>query len=346
MSNRLLEQFPEELLASLPLDASYRADQIFQWIHRGASSFSEMTNLPKSLQSALQESAGPIRLGRIEQKQTDPQDGSEKITVSFQDDTVVESVLLIDGKGRKTACVSSQAGCAMGCAFCRTASMGLKRSLTASEIIEQFLLLKSSHPDITHIVFMGMGEPLANLPEVRRAVSIFHHRKAHNISCRRITLSTCGLPRAVKDLGENGPPIRLAVSLVTAREDLRDMLMPVNRTYPLAILKEALEAYQQNSGKRITIEYVLIRGCNDTDTDIRLLAEFCSRIQVLINLIPWNPCPELPFEEPSRSEAESFARKLENQGLSVSKRLRKGRGVSGACGQLAVKQTPGSRQGS
>lgn len=336
MIRGLAGQLPEQLSSSLNLGASYRALQVFQWIHRGARSFSEMTNLPAAMREKLSEDYPRILTTDLEQRQKDSADGSQKFTLRLSDGLLVESVLLQDGKGRFTACLSSQVGCAMGCRFCRTASMGLKRNLTSSEIVEQLLHLKSLAPDITHIVFMGMGEPLANLEEVRSAIAIIHHSEAHNIGHRRITLSTCGLAEEIKGLAVQGPPVKLAVSLVAPRDELRSQLMPINRKYPLADLKRALLEYQRLSGKRITLEYVLLKGYNDTLEDLQALTSFCSGLSVLINLIPWNPAAELPFVSPSVQETDQFARAIEHLGIPVSKRMRKGRGINGACGQLAV----------
>ncbi len=335
MNNGLAGQLPEQLSTSLHLDAAYRAAQIFEWIQRGVFSFHDMTNLPKPLRSSLAEQFPSIIESTVEKQQLDPHDGSLKLTLRLFDGAVVETVMLNDGKDRNTACVSSQAGCAMGCRFCRTGSLGLKRSLSASEIVEQLILLKSLGHDITHVVFMGMGEPLANLEEVRRSIAVFHHPKGHGIGHRRITISTCGLPQGIRSLAESGPPVRLAVSLVAPENTLRSSLMPINTAFPLESLKPALAEYQQKTRRRITLEYVLMKGENDRIEDVERLAAFCSGLQVLVNLIPWNPAADLPFKQPSRREAEAFARRLEHAGLRVSKRLRKGQSINGACGQLA-----------
>lgn len=341
MNNALAGQLPEELSDSLSLNASFRAKQIFRWIHSGASDFNAMTNLPKDLRNTLHQRFPSILESSVHSRRTDPDDGSVKLTIRLKDGLFAESVLLIDGRGRKTACLSSQVGCAMGCLFCRTGTMGFLRNLSASEIIEQLLMLKASYGDITHIVFMGMGEPLANREAVMKAAQLLHHPEAHNISYRRITLSTCGLADQIRTLHQD-PPIRLAVSLVTAREDLRNTLMPVNRRYPLRELRSSLLAYQRASGRRITLEYVLIRNCNDTPEDIAALAGFCKGLKVLVNVIPWNPVEGLSYQEPSPAGTEKFSAALEQLGITVSKRLRKGRGVNGACGQLAVPLNPAS----
>ncbi len=327
---------PDRLSRILPLDTSYRSSQVFSWIHRGAASFDEMTNIPKTLRTTLAGTGIPMYSSRVTGTQADPQDGSVKFTLELSDGAVIESVLLSDGKGRKTACLSSQAGCAMGCTFCRTAAMGLKRSLSPSEIAEQFMHIRKMAADTSHIVFMGMGEPLANLESVKQAVEVFHHPESYAMSHRRMTISTCGIPSGIRSLAREGPPVRLALSLITAREPLRESLMPAAGKFPLKEIKEALADHQARHRQRITLEYVLLKGINDTPEDIKALARFASGLQVLVNLIPWNPAAELPFTEPAKNDTAAFAKRIMNAGLNCVTRYGKGRGINGACGQLAA----------
>jgi 23S rRNA (adenine2503-C2)-methyltransferase len=260
--------------------------------------------------------------------------------MTLKDGLSVESVLLSDGEGRRTACLSSQAGCPAACVFCKTGQGGFKRNLDASEITEQFFRLRFLAPDIANIVVMGMGEPLLNLKELRKALNIFTAPEGLGISKRRITLSTSGIAGGIRDMADRGPPVRLAFSLTTADEALRERLMPAARANPLPRIKEALGYYQEKTGFRITLEAVLLGGINTRRQDADALAAFAEGLDVVVNLIPWNPVEGLEFEgrplkEPGEREREEFISALEARGLKVTRRLRKGRGIAGACGQLA-----------
>jgi 23S rRNA (adenine2503-C2)-methyltransferase len=332
----------------------YRVKQILSWIVRGAVSFDEMTNLPQSLRTELQE-AFAIRGSRIAESLED-RDGTVKLQFALQDGAAVEAVLLAsprenqeadsaESSDRFTACLSTQVGCPISCVFCKTGSLGFLRNLDASEILEQFLCLsglvrkKQEAERISHIVVMGMGEPLLNLSSLRKALEILCDKNGFGFSKRKITVSTSGIYRGILDMAENGPEAELALSLVTAREALRERLMPGTAGNSLSKLKEALKRYQKKQGRRITLEMVLLGGINTTDEDARLLAEFAGDLDAVINLIPWNPVAGLCFEgkslrEPARDEIENFRDMLEKSGLKVTRRYRRGRGVCGACGQL------------
>jgi 23S rRNA (adenine2503-C2)-methyltransferase len=269
-------------------------------------------------------------------KLSDP-DGTVKLQLTLADGAKTEAVLLKDGAGRKTACLSSQAGCAMACVFCKTGALGLRRNLSACEIVDQFLSLNNLSPRISNIVLMGMGEPLLNLEEVRRACAILSHPEGLGFSHRRITLSTSGIPEGILELAEKGPPVRLALSLTTADQALRAELMPASR--PLSRIKEALLTFQNAGGGRITLETVLLRHINTRPPDAAALAEFIRGLDAAVNLIPWNPVPGLvfrgrPLREPEAGEVETFGRLLQKSGITVTRRYRRGRGVQGACGQL------------
>lgn len=332
----LLELRPEELVDSLGLTPKFRGKQLFEWLHsHGSLSFEEMQNLPAALRSRLEEEYGAPRSARVVRELPD-EDGTVKILVELYDGELIEAVLLEDIQGRKTACLSSQVGCALGCRFCRTSRMGLHRNLSAAEIVEQFYLLRDSYGKIDNIVFMGMGEPLANLSEVRKAVSLFGHEHGLGMSLRRITLSTSGLTDKIYDLAEKGPPLRLALSLVTADQDRREELIPVAVHNSLTELFSALETYHKKHKKRITLEYVVIRGINSSREDAEKLAEFARPLRAQVNIIPWNPVEELLFEEPSRKELNRFIDYVERFDVPVARRFTRGRGVNGACGQLAV----------
>lgn len=323
---------PEEICRSLSLSPSFRGVQIFKWIGSGVLSFDEMTNLSAALRTELAEKA-VLCSSSVTGTLTDP-DGTIKLQITLHDGLAVETVLLTDREDRKTACVSCQAGCAMKCAFCKTGTLGLARNLTAGEIIEQFLYLEKAAGPLDNIVFMGMGEPLQNLESIRKAVAVLTDKRGRNLSARRITLSTCGVIKGIYDLADNGPALRLALSLTTADEDLRSELMPVSRTNSLPELRKAIAYYIQKTGKRVTLEAALLSGRNTGRESARRMIDFAKDLDVHINLIPWNPVAGLPFTEPSPEESSGFASMLEEAGLNVTLRTRRGRKIGGACGQL------------
>ncbi|MBR5934303.1 MAG: 23S rRNA (adenine(2503)-C(2))-methyltransferase RlmN [Treponema sp.] len=326
----------QEITECLELKQSFRAKQIFKWIYSHAKGFSEMTNLSKELRDQL-EAKAQIRSSTVNQVLRDP-DGTVKLQIKLKDGLFIETVLLTDKNERKTACVSCQAGCAMKCAFCQTGTLGLARNLTPGEIIEQFMYLEEEAGTLDNIVFMGMGEPMMNLDSIRKAIDILSSKDGRNLSTRRITLSTCGVIKGIYDLADNGPNIRLAVSLTTADEDLRETLMPVQKGNPLPELREAINYYAQKSGRRVTLEAALLHDKNTGKESAKHMIEFARGIDVNINLIPWNPIDNLPFEEPDAKECRSFVQILENAGLNVTLRTRRGRTIKGACGQLGKTQ--------
>ncbi len=323
---------PEEIFTQLSLPQKFRAEQIFKWISKGVKSFSEMTNISKDLQENLSQVA-LIRSSKIGTVLKDP-DGTIKLQIILQDEYAVETVLLTDKEGRKTACVSCQVGCAMKCAFCQTGTLGLARNLTAGEIVEQFLYLEEVSGPLDNIVFMGMGEPMQNLSEIRKALEILCSPKGRNLSKKRITLSTSGIIKGIYDLADNGPNIRLAVSLTTATEDLRKQLMPVTNGNPLSELKKAIKYYAEKSGKRVTLEAALLSQKNTDKESAKKMIDFSNGLDVNINLIPWNPISTLPFTEPSQTECNFFISELKKAGLNVTLRTKRGRKIGGACGQL------------
>ena len=328
----LLPERIKELLSDYP---AFRSVQIYEWICRGAASFEEMSNLPVSLRRELAEKYELIS-GGLNSELRDS-DGTVKLGIRLADGAVIETVLLSDGKGRKTACLSTQAGCPIGCVFCKTGMIGFKRNLAAAEIAGQFLHLRHRERGISHIVIMGMGEPLLNLDELRKTLDFFSDPGGLNISKRRITLSTNGIEKGIIDLTENGPEIRLALSLTTAREELRRRLMPGSA--PLPGLKRALLDYQKKRKRRITLEMVLLGRINTGPPDAKAAADFAAGLDAVINLIPWNHVDNMEFEgsrlrTPSTREISEFTTALENLGLKVTRRTGKGLGIAGACGQL------------
>ena len=325
---------PLQITEKLELKQGFRGKQIFKWVSTGVTDFDSMTNLSLELREELKQKA-VLRSSQIENVLTDP-DGTIKVVVKLADGNNVETVLLTDKEGRKTACVSCQAGCAMKCAFCMTGTLGLARNLTAAEIVEQFLYMEQQAGKLDNIVFMGMGEPLQNLKAIRQTIEILCNKDGRALSSKRITLSTCGIVKGIYELADNGPNIRLAVSLTTADEELRKELMPVARgsENSLSELRKAIEYYAEKSGKRVTLEAALLHDKNTSAGSAQNLIDFARGLDVNINLIPWNPVKGLSFEEPTSVEVRSFVERLEKAGLNVTLRTRRGRKIGGACGQL------------
>ena len=321
-----------EITDELKISPSFRGKQIFSWIGKGAESFDEMTNLPAALREELSQKA-TLRCTSVSKVLTDS-DGTIKLQIALSDGLAVETVLLTDREGRKTACVSCQVGCAMNCAFCQTGHLGFARNLTPAEITEQFMHLEKHAGKLDNIVFMGMGEPMMNLSSVRKAISLLTDKDGRGLSARRITLSTSGVIKGIYDLADNGPLIRLAVSLTTADPALREEIMPIGRTNPLDELRKAIDYYAKKSGRRVTLEAALLHNTNTSDESARNMIDFARGIDVNINLIPWNPVESLSFEEPTAAECRHFVEKLEKAGLNVTLRTRRGREIGGACGQL------------
>jgi 23S rRNA (adenine2503-C2)-methyltransferase len=320
-----------ELAGALDLSPPFRARQVCRWLARGARAFAEMTDLPLLERERLTSLFPRIASSEPAARLADP-DGSLKLQIRLGDGAAVECVLLEDIEGRRTACLSSQVGCPMGCAFCKTGSLGYLRDLSAGEIMEQFHFLSSEDAPISNVVFMGMGEPCANLGAVRKAVSILSG--AVGMSLRKITVSTSGHVPGILELAERGPAVRLAVSLTVADDELRSRLMPVNRSWGLAALKEALVRYQKATGERVTLECAIMGGVNSSVESARALLAWIGSLKVQVNVIPWNRVPGLPFSEPSREELEAYMGVLDAAGVVASRRMRRGRGVMGACGQL------------
>lgn len=327
---------PDEIFKELNLKQAFRAKQIFKWVSYGIKDFSLMTNLSLDLRNELEEKAC-LRTSSISNVLKDT-DGTVKLQITLQDSNAVETVLLTDKEGRKTACVSCQVGCAMKCAFCMTGTLGLARNLTAGEIVEQFFYLEEICGKLDNIVFMGMGEPMQNLESIRKAIAFLSSKEGRNLSTKRITLSTCGIIKGIYDLADNGPNIRLAISLTTANEDLRNELMPVNRGNPLSKLRDAIDYYAKKSGKRVTLEAALLHEKNTDKISAENMIKFAKGLDVNINLIPWNPVSILPFKEPSQNEVKNFVSMLEKAGLNVTLRKKRGRKIGGACGQLGKTQ--------
>lgn len=326
--------------------ASYRASQIFKWVYiRQADSFEEMTDLGKELRAVLEEN---YTIGRLEKANVEiSSDGTRKYLFRLADGEYTESVL-IPGKDRKTLCISSQVGCAQGCQFCLTAKGGFKRNLTAGEIVGQVRDVLADLPrdeeaadtekTFQNIVFMGMGEPLANLPQVLTALSIITDGDyGLRFSSRRVTVSTCGLVGRLAELGDK-TQVNLAVSLNATENSTRDTLMPVNATYPIETLLEALANYPLRNREKITIEYILMEGINDTDADAERLIRMLRPIQAKINLLPFNEHEGSDFKRPDDAKVDHFLQKLHDAGYTAIVRKSMGQDISAACGQLRANQ--------
>jgi 23S rRNA (adenine2503-C2)-methyltransferase len=314
---------------------TYRARQIFQWLYqKGAVSFAEMTNLSERLRSELEEEFSISRLAAV--RRSTSADGTVKFLFGLVDGQNIESVLIPEIK-RLTLCISTQAGCGFGCKFCATAVLGFKRNLRASEMIDQVVEASRSLTGgqrITHVVLMGMGEPLANYQQTVKALEVITDSNwGLGISPRRVTLSTVGLiPQIQKLIAETR--VNLAISLHAPTEELRGRLMPVNRKYPLQQLMDCCRSLPIPRRKRITFEYVLLRGVNDSPDHARQLCELLNGVRCKVNVIPFNPHPESPFQRPSDSEVERFQKVLSARGIQVNVRRPRGDDIQAACGQL------------
>lgn len=314
---------------------SYRAGQIRHWLfERRAESFEAMTDLPKELRRQLAESFTLWTTHVVRHSRAD--DGTEKLLLQLADGGRIECVLLRDGE-RRTICISSQVGCAMGCVFCASGLDGVDRNLTSGEIVEQMLRLQRLLPPderLSHIVVMGMGEPLANLDRLLPALDEASDPKGLGISHRRITISTVGLPPGIDRLIERGAKYQLAVSLHAPNDPLRNELVRVNRSIGLEAILAAADRYFEASGRRLTFEYVLLDGRNDQPAQAQELARLLTGRPALINLIPYNPVAGLPYGTPPAHAVRSFRAILEQAGLNVQVRERKGDAIDAACGQL------------
>ena len=329
---------PEEIAALCNLPQRFQSLQIFQWIARGCTSFEEMTNLPLKERERLAGEYTP-RNTVCETVLKDP-DGTVKLGIGLHDGSSIETVLLFDKAARKTACVSCQVGCPMGCAFCQTGQLGCLRNLSPNEIVEQFLHLEKICGKLDNIVFMGMGEPLLNLDSIAKTIAVLTHPKGRNLSHRRITLSTSGICKGIYELADSRLDIRLAVSLTTADEDLRTTLMPVTKANPLTELKKAIRYFNDKTDKRVTLELALLKNVNTSYKAAQQVCAFAEGLNVHINLIPWNPVQQLPYSTPSDSEIRSFYNYLTAEKLNVTVRQKRGRTIGGACGQLGKKAPP------
>ena len=324
----------------------FHARQVFQWLYRrGVTDLEAMTDLPKAMRADLATRV-TIRTPEIvsESRSTD---GTRKFLLRLRDGRTIESVFIPDTPAM-TFCLSTQVGCAMGCAFCLTGKMGLVRHLSAGEIVGQVRVLAAATGLLTepfNLVLMGMGEPLHNYENTMKALRILHDEHGFSVSPRRVTLSTVGIVPALDRLAHEALMPNLAISLHATTEELRSRLVPPNQKYPLGDILEACRRFPLKKRSRITFEYVMLADVNDSAADARRLATLLNGIRAKVNLIPLNPAPGIPFERPSDHQVDQFARILAERYITVSVRKSRGRDIRAACGQLIVDgarlRTPG-----
>jgi len=328
---------------------AFRGRQIMAWLYRpGITDFAQMTDLAKDFRATLAEHACLSQfLNPLIQRSND---GCVKFAFTLEDGKVIESVLIPE-PDRNTLCVSAQVGCAMNCSFCLTATMGFIRNLTPSEIVNQVCAVgeflrnepkgKLIGPDrVTNLVFMGMGEPLNNIENLIKSISILTEQRGLDMTNRRITVSTCGIANKMLQLGEQ-TDVNLAISLHAVDDKTRDSLMPVNNRFSIEELLQACRDYPMAKRKRIMFEYILLKGINDSDEEAHELARILRGIPCKINLLPYNESPGLPFKSPSRNRVYAFQKIVRDEGYSVFIRTSRGEDISAACGQLAKqKQQP------
>ena len=327
---------PEELKNLLKSinQPPYRAKQILDWIFKkGILSFEEMKNIPSELKIALKRNTLPISLKqKLKLTSTDK---TVKYLFTTADEKSIETVFIPTTK-RATVCVSTQVGCSFGCVFCASGKDGLVRNLSAEEIVSQIVLLKHDNPQrpVTNIVFMGMGEPLANYENTLKAIRIINHPDYLGIAARKITISTCGLPDAIFRLIKENIQFELSISLHAADNETRNRIMPVNRKFPLEILIKAAREYIKQTNRIITFEYVIMDGINDSKKAALDLAKLIARIRCKVNIIPFNPVGETGFKRVNKEALEEFIQVLEKNKANFTLRRSRGTDIQGACGQL------------
>jgi len=331
----------------------FRAEQLFRWLHGpGAGGMGGVrmplapSTVPRGLRDAFLADAPLLPL--VHDATATSSDGTRKFRFRTSDDRLLETVLIPDDKQERsklTLCLSCQVGCAWGCAFCATATLGFGRNLSAGEIVEQlYWVMENLGQKPTNIVFMGMGEPLHNLDQVMRALSILAHPWGAGLSPRRLTVSTAGVVTGIDLLAKVRPLPNLAISLNATTDEVRDQLMPVNRRWKLAALLAAARRFPLGHHRRVTFEYVLLAGVNDSDVDAARLPRLLAGIPSKVNLIPWNPVPGLPFARPSEARVLAFQNRVRKADLPVYVRTPRGADEAAACGQLAAQACASARR--
>ncbi|MFS4469663.1 23S rRNA (adenine(2503)-C(2))-methyltransferase RlmN [Maribacter sp. 2210JD10-5] len=321
-------------------DKAFRGNQVYEWLwQKGAHSFEGMTNLSKQTRDMLQDNF-VINHIKVDQMQRSA-DGTIKNAVRLHDDLIVESVL-IPTKTRTTACVSSQVGCSLDCKFCATSRLKRMRNLNPDEIYDQVVAIDNESRlyfdrPLSNIVFMGMGEPLMNYNNVLKAIDKITSPEGLGMSPKRITVSTSGVPKMIRKMADDAVKFKLAVSLHSAIDAIRTSIMPFNETFPLADLREALQYWYQKTKSRITYEYVVWDGINDTPKDVKALVDFCRFAPSKVNIIEYNPIDDGEFQQASNKAIEIYQKTLEAHNITVTVRRSRGKDIDAACGQLANK---------
>ncbi len=317
-------------------EPAFRAGQVFSWIYqKRVCDFGKMSNLPAGLKARLDEDFSLFSLELTAAQESS--DGTRKLLFKLENSKFIEAVSIPTEK-RLTGCISSQAGCKFACVFCASGLLGFKRNLSSAEILDEVLYLKdnSSQP-LTHIVFMGTGEPLDNYDNVLRAIRIINSDYAFNIGARRITISTCGIIPGIKKLAREGLQVELSVSLHAADDNIRDKLMPVNKKYPLKDLFTALRQYVEKTNRQVTFEYILAKGINSDLPSARKLCKIVQGLDCKVNLIPINPQKEIGLEPPAKPDILFFRDALIKSGVPVTLRKPRGQDIEAACGQLRLR---------
>lgn len=336
---------------------AFRAAQIYQWIYqKGVSSYAEMSNLPETLRSELARQM-PLDIRPVIARQEDPRDQTWKFLYQLPDGECVEAVLMPryagsvktdpqtgavragDSTGIEgyTVCLSTQAGCQFACRFCASGQLGYKRNLTAGEIITQVMGFIRAGKPVSRVVFMGTGEPLHNLDAVRKTIAILHAQEGLNLSPRRVTVSTVGLVPEMYRIAKEGWKVKLALSLHATSDVKRAELMPLARAYGLDQVKDAARYYQRCNGRRISLEYLMMQGVNDSPKDAERLAKFCDGLECHVNLIPYNAIPRGPFRPSAPERIQEFKAHLLRHKIDVTVRYSRGRSIDAACGQLRLR---------
>jgi 23S rRNA (adenine2503-C2)-methyltransferase len=319
----------------------FRSGQVLEWVYTKLNANPEgMSNLPKECRQKLSQEID-FSTAEVVSHQVSA-DGTQKLLLKWPDGALAESVMIPDGR-RRTACVSSQVGCPVGCRFCASGINGLSRNLTAGQIVEQIFalnkLLKPSEERISNVVFMGMGEPLANYANVIKAVRILHDPRGFNIGARKITISTVGVPLRMRQLAEEKLQLNLAISLHAPEEKLRRELIPWAEHFSIDDILDAARHYFDRTGREVTLEYILLAGVNDQQRQARQLARLCKSLRANVNLIRYNPVVELGFERPDARACMDFQSILRQAGVNSHLRKSRGRDIDAACGQLRRRQT-------
>lgn len=326
-------------------EPKFRAEQVFIWMYNHLiTDFDQMQNIPKILRSVIKEECELLTLNYVDSVMS-PKSHTKKFIFTTREGNQIESVIIPDPK-RTTLCISTQAGCPLDCKFCATGLMGYKKNLTPGEIFDQYLFAARDWgmKSITNIVYMGMGEPLLNFDNTVKSLEIFAEDIFTGLSIRKITVSTAGIAPKIRELAQTGLKVNLALSLHSCFEDIRSVIMPINDKYSLADNIEAVKYYCRTTNTKITFEYVMLKGLNDRDEDIKALAKLCNEIPSKVNLIPFNSLKHMnpdgisaELESSDKNRIEQFARQLTERKVTVTVRYTQGDDIAAACGQLANK---------